>query len=150
MSWRVCVREGLLWVWNGSGYYEVSGEFGVRTEEPNGERWIGEDELPGILGMWRQGERECELPNVFLIPSMYNSLNSIYAAKSARDQKRSCLTTPDLKRHLITAPSSLSRKHPSLLIVPQNVIWTIHDGEGERKWTSEMYYSQNTKGEKSK
>jgi len=36
--------------------YEDSGEFGVRTEEPKGEVWIGEEVLPGILGMWRQGE----------------------------------------------------------------------------------------------
>jgi len=36
--------------------YEASGEFGVRTEEPKGGRWIGEDGLPGIRGGWRQGE----------------------------------------------------------------------------------------------
>lgn len=41
-------REG-LWGWsNGPSRndYEASGEFGVRTERPKREGWIGEEELP--------------------------------------------------------------------------------------------------------
>ncbi len=38
--------------------YEASGETGVRTEEPKGERRIREDVLPGNRGRWNRGYEE--------------------------------------------------------------------------------------------